>query len=67
MPLVKIDADKEREFYNAKMDRLRNAEYEAEADPLFFKFQRGEITKKVWLDKVAEIKARHPKRGKTDG
>jgi hypothetical protein len=30
--------------------------YVTEADPLFFKYQRGEIEKQVWLDKVAEIK-----------
>ena len=32
-----------------------------EADPLFFKAQRGEVEQQVWLDKVAEIKARYPK------
>lgn len=36
----------------------RACAYRDEADPLFFKFQRGEIDKQVWLDKVAEIKAR---------
>jgi hypothetical protein len=38
----------------------RQTAYEAEADPLFFKYQRGEIIKQLWLDKVAEIKARYP-------
>lgn len=36
-----------------RLDAYRN-----ESDPLFFKWQRGEIEKQVWLDKVAEIKAR---------
>jgi hypothetical protein len=32
-----------------------------EADPLFFRYQRGEVTREDWLAKVAEVKARHPK------
>ena len=39
----------------------RRAAYIAEADPLFFKAQRGEVEQQVWLDKVAEIKQRFPK------
>jgi hypothetical protein len=39
----------------------RRAAYTDEADPLFFKSQRGEVELQVWLDKVAEIKARYPK------
>ena len=39
----------------------RKAAYIAEADPLFFKAQRGEATLQEWQDKVAEIKARFPK------
>lgn len=39
----------------------RHAAYIAEADPLFFKAQRGEATMQEWQDKVAEIKARYPK------
>ena len=39
----------------------RKAAYTAEADPLFFRSQRGEIEEQVWLDKIAEIKARYPK------
>ena len=38
----------------------RRAAYSAEADPLFFRAQRGEVTEQEWLDKVAEIKARYP-------
>lgn len=40
---------------------MRRAAYIAEADPLFFKAQRGEATVQEWQDKVAEIKARYPK------
>ena len=39
----------------------RRAAYIAEADPLFFKAQRGEATVQEWQDKVAEIKTRYPK------
>ena len=39
----------------------RRAAYIAEADPLFFKAQRGEATMEDWQAKVAEIKARFPK------
>jgi hypothetical protein len=40
--------------------RQRQAAYQSEADPLFFKWQRGESTEQAWLDKIAEIKARYP-------
>jgi hypothetical protein len=39
----------------------RQQAYIAEADPLFFKAQRGEATLDEWQAKVAEIKARWPK------
>jgi hypothetical protein len=38
----------------------RAAAYAAEADPLFFKAQRGEATEQDWRDKVADIRARYP-------
>ena len=41
-------------------DEARRAAYQAEADPLFFKWQRGEGTQEAWLAKIAEIKARYP-------
>lgn len=34
--------------------------YREEADPLFFKAQRGEATMEEWQAKVEEIKARYP-------
>jgi hypothetical protein len=46
---------------NEEQSELRRAAYIAEADPLFFKTQRGEVEQQVWLDKIAEIKARFPK------
>lgn len=41
------------------IDYLRQQAYEKEADPLFFKWQRGEATEQEWSDKVAEIKAKY--------
>jgi hypothetical protein len=42
-------------------ERDRKAAYITEADPLFFKAQRGEATMEEWQAKVAEIKTRFPK------
>jgi len=39
----------------------RRAAYISEADPLFFKAQRGEATMEDWQAKVAKIKERFPK------
>jgi hypothetical protein len=39
----------------------RRQAYINEADPLFFKAQRGEATMEEWQAKIAEIKARFPK------
>jgi hypothetical protein len=39
----------------------RHNAYVTEADPLFFKAQRGEGAMADWEAKVAEIKARYPK------
>jgi hypothetical protein len=46
---------------NASAIAGREAAYRSEADPLYFQFQRGDVEKQVWLDKIAEIKARFPK------
>jgi hypothetical protein len=41
-----------------QLSASRRIAYQAEADPLYFKWQRGEATQQEWLDKVAEIKQR---------
>jgi hypothetical protein len=61
MSIIKIDPVKLAEQKAIKADSNRRAAYTAEADPLFFKAQRGEIEQQEWLDKIAEIKARFPK------
>jgi hypothetical protein len=45
---------------HAEVQAARAAAYRDEADPLFFKYQRGEAGAQEWLDKVAEIRARYP-------
>lgn len=47
------------EHHAAQMEKLRTEAYRNESDPLFFKYQRGEVDKQVWLDKVQEIKDRY--------
>ena len=44
-----------------QVKRKRQLAYQKEADPLFFKWQRGEVEKKEYDDKVAEIRERIPK------
>ena len=58
---IAIDPVKAAAIAAEKADANRRAAYIAEADPLFFKAQRGEVEQQVWQDKVAEIKARYPK------
>ena len=44
----------------AAVENARRADYEAESDPLFFEWQRGDGTEQAWLDAVAAVKAAHP-------
>lgn len=54
--IARLEAYKPRKETEAN----RAAAYAAEADPLFFKAQRGEATIAEWEAKVAEIRARYP-------
>jgi hypothetical protein len=47
-----------KNLYNAEIKEKRSIAYVREADPLFFKAQRGEATMQEWQDKVDEIKVR---------
>lgn len=49
------------EYENILASNNRAAAYREESDPLFFKYQRGEVSQQEWLDKVNEIKQRYPK------
>jgi len=51
------------EIENKKIQNLRRAAYQKESDPLFFEYQREDIEKQLWLDKVQEIKDRYPYTG----
>lgn len=41
--------------------QLRQQAYQIESDPLFFKWQAGEVTEAEWKAKRDEIKSRFPK------
>lgn len=45
----------------AERDRALREALAAEADPLFFQWQRGEADREDWLAAVAEVKSRFPK------
>jgi hypothetical protein len=45
---------------NAEAQANRRGAFQAEADPLYFAWQRGEATEEDWLAKVAEIRERFP-------
>jgi len=58
----KTQAEKDEEA-RQRVENNRNFRaqaYREEADPLFFKSERGEATREEWLAKVEEIRARFP-------
>lgn len=54
--------DKTPEEVNKIIDFFRFDAYRNESDGLYFKAQRGEATMEDWINKVAEIKAKYPKK-----
>ena len=50
--------DYERELNVVKF--MRQNAYQANSDPLFFGWQRGDNTEQEWLDAVAQIKEEYP-------
>lgn len=42
-----------------QIEKMKRSDYEAEADPLYFKWKRGEATEQDWLNKISEIKTRY--------
>jgi hypothetical protein len=44
----------------AQVEQARHAAYISDADPLFFKWQRGTGTEQEWLDSVQAVKDAHP-------
>jgi len=43
-----------------QVEAQRRQAFQQEADPLFFKWQRGEATEQEWLGKVQQIRERYP-------
>jgi hypothetical protein len=43
-----------------QVEQARQHAYQQTADPLFFQYQRGEITEQEWLDAVQAVKDAHP-------
>jgi hypothetical protein len=58
--MIVVNQDKLKEFKNKTAKQNRSNAYTKESDPLFFKYQRGEITEQEWLNKIEEIKERYP-------
>jgi len=48
----------DREY--AQVEQARHAAYITDADPLFFKWQRGTGTEQAWRDAVQVVKDAHP-------
>lgn len=59
-PAVDAYLEQQKATFNASQKEKRSKAYSEEADPLFFKAQRGEATTAEWEAKVAEIKTRYP-------
>lgn len=57
--IIKIDPAKLTPSLE-QQQAARAEAYRTEADPLYFKAQRGEATMDEWLALVAEIKMRYP-------
>lgn len=50
----------ESEIVKFAVESKRIEAYRNISDPLFFEYQRGDATKKEWLDSVAKIKKQFP-------
>ena len=59
-PVTYNRAAVEAEAQRMSAQQARAAAYASEADPLFFKAQRGEATIEEWQSTVADIRARFP-------
>jgi len=53
-------AEVQYETAYARVEQARQTEYQATTDPLFFRFQRGDITEQAWWDAVQTVKDAHP-------
>lgn len=53
-------AEVQAELLRKQVEDQRKAAYMAETDPLFFQYQRGDVTEQEWLDAVQAVKDRFP-------
>ena len=53
-------AQVEYEVAYEAVQKARQAAYQSDSDPVFFDFQRGEVTEQDWLDAVQAVKDAHP-------
>lgn len=53
-------AEVQAELVRKQVEAQRKAAYEQECDPLFFQYQRGDVSEQVWLDAVQAVKDRYP-------
>jgi len=53
-------AEVQYETVYAGVEQARQSEYQATTDPLFFEFQRGDVTEQAWLDAVQAVKDANP-------
>lgn len=53
-------AQVEYEVAYEDVQKARQTAYQAESDPVFFDYQRGEVTEQDWLDAVQAVKDAHP-------
>lgn len=56
----RVEREPTAEARKALARTQRAKAYAAVADPLFFKWQRGEVDKQEWLDAIADIRTRFP-------
>jgi len=59
-PTVDAYLQAQKDAENAEQRKKRGDAYREQADPIFFKAQRGEATIDEWQAKVEQIKARYP-------
>lgn len=59
IPLPEPELEEEIQ-YNETVRTQRQYAYQREADPLFFKTQRGEATLEQWQAKIDEVRKRFP-------
>lgn len=57
---LKVAQKQYAEKFNKEQEEKRKQAYREEADPVFFKAERGEKEKVEWEDKVKKIKKKYP-------